>query len=137
MKKRIIMTILVIAGSFISTHSIVVAQTCPNTPCASNETCLGGYCVAKPDGLRPEFTQASALGFILSLLYKYILPLIGVVGFIFFLWSGVQYLTSKGDPKGLAAAQARLTYAIVGLIIIFLAYSLTIYITGLFGLVTP
>lgn len=95
---------------------------------------LGGYSIDTPVGLRPEFTQIGALGFIISLFFSFILPLVGIIGFLFFLWSGFQYLMSKGDPKALAAAQARLTYAIIGLIIIFLAFALTSFFTGLFGL---
>jgi hypothetical protein len=98
---------------------------------------IGGYTVNPPPGLKPEFTAPGALGFTISRFFLFTLPFVGIIGFLFFLWSGFQFLMSKGDPKALAAAQARLTYATIGLIIIFLAYSITAFITNLFGLVQP
>lgn len=98
---------------------------------------IGGYDIQPPASLKPGFTGPGALAFTLSRVFTYILPLFGIIGFLFFLWSGFQYLTSKGDPKALAAAQARITYATIGLIIISLAYSLTSYATGLFGILKP
>ncbi|MDQ3098320.1 MAG: pilin [bacterium] len=98
---------------------------------------IGTYNIPQPPGLLAPLNQGGALAFIISRFFTFVLPLVGILGFLFFLWSGFQFLTSKGDPKALAAAQARLTYAIIGLIIVFLTYALTAFFTGLFGLKLP
>jgi hypothetical protein len=106
-----------------------------SAPCAT--TTLGGYTISQPDNLNCKFAQPGALGFAVARIFTFVLPIVGIIGFLFVLWSGIQYLTSKGDPKALAGAQARLTYTVIGLIIVALAYTLTAYVTGLFGIVGP
>lgn len=48
---------------------------------------------------------------------------------ILIVWSGVQWASSGGDKGKLEAARRRLTWAIVGLIIVLLAF----FIVGIFG----
>jgi Type IV secretion system pilin len=93
---------------------------------------IGGYNVDAPTGLRTEFQGNGALANIAVAAFFYIIPIVGIIGFLFFLWSGFEFLTSKGDPKALAAAKARLTYAVVGLVVIFSAYLITLFVTELF-----
>jgi hypothetical protein len=97
---------------------------------------IGGYTVSQPGGLNPGFTGPGALAFSISRFFSFALAIVGILGFLYLLFAGFQYLMSKGDPKALAAAQARLTYTIIGLIIVFLAYAITNYVISLFGLKT-
>ncbi len=49
----------------------------------------------------------------------------GIAGFalaVFIVLSGYSIMTSKGDERALAAAKAKLTYAITGFIIVFASY---------------
>jgi hypothetical protein len=106
--------------------------------CAAGEACIGGSCITNPIStgtVTPPATGATA--FWVSRFFTFTLPMVGILGFLFFLWTGFQFLMSRGDPKGLAAAKARLTYTIAGLTIVFLAYTLTLFFTNLFGLVAP
>lgn len=57
-----------------------------------------------------------------------------VLSLFFILWAGIQWITSGGDKQALEKARARLTYAIIGLIIIFLAFFIVNLIGGFFGL---
>lgn len=55
-----------------------------------------------------------------------------VIVVIFILvWSGIQWITSGGDKQKLQAARSRLTYAIIGIIIIFLSFFI-VSIVGIF-----
>lgn len=57
----------------------------------------------------------------------------GVVALIIVILSGIKFITSKGDQKQVATAKRSLTYAILGLILIFLSFfiiRLIGYITG-------
>ena len=56
-------------------------------------------------------------GFITELL-KYIYPIAGFILFVFIIASGFQMLTANGDPKKIQGASARLTYAILGFILL-------------------
>lgn len=60
-----------------------------------------------------------------------ILALVLTVFFIIF--SGVQWITSGGDKQKLQNARNRLTYAIVGLIVVLLAIFLVRVIGGVFN----
>lgn len=57
---------------------------------------------------------------------SWILPQVYVVAlmalFLYLIWGGYRYLLSAGDPKAIQGAKQHLTYAVVGLIVIFLAY---------------
>jgi len=46
----------------------------------------------------------------------------GAAAIILIIISGIKIVTSGGDPKQLAAAQATLTYAIIGLAVTILAF---------------
>lgn len=132
--KIFIFTVIIIFCFASAAVAPVAAQECYTIGCPTGQQCVGGYCVETPPGLKPEFTGAGALGKIASRTFKFVLPIMGIVGFIFILWAGIQFLTSKGDPKALQAAQAKLTYAIIGLIFIALSYSITKLVFFLFGL---
>lgn len=52
-----------------------------------------------------------------------------VLAIFFIIWSGIQWIISAGDKQKLQAAKSRLTFAIVGLVIVFLAL-LTVNLIG-------
>lgn len=55
-----------------------------------------------------------------------VLPLLfglaGILLLIYLILGGFGIMTSRGDPKALEAARAKITYAIVGFILIFAAF---------------
>ena len=65
-----------------------------------------------------------------------ILPIIiGIGGFltvIVIVVSGIQFITSGGDPKAAAGARARLIYALIGFIIILLSFAILQAVNFLF-----
>lgn len=46
----------------------------------------------------------------------------GIVLFVMFLTAGFKYLTSQGDPKAIESAKGTLNHAIIGFIILILAF---------------
>ena len=46
----------------------------------------------------------------------------GIVAIIFIIIGGFKFLTSSGDEKKLASATSTLTYAIIGLVVVILAF---------------
>jgi uncharacterized membrane protein len=55
----------------------------------------------------------------------------GAALLIYLLTAGISMMTSRGDPKALEGAKARLTYALGGFLIVFIAY----WIVQIIGLV--
>jgi len=74
------------------------------------------------------------LGDIISKLLTYIFPLAGIILFAFLILGGFELLTSGGNPEKAKKAQGRITSALVGFLIIFLAYWITQILEVIFGI---
>ncbi len=81
---------------------------------------LGGVQINPPSGV-----PAGGLSY-LQIVLNNALTIFIIAGIflvlIFIVWAGISWITSGGDKNKLAAARARATWAIIGLIIILLAF---------------
>ncbi len=66
--------------------------------------------------------STGTVGSVISALLPYIFAISGIILLLFLISAGISYMTSKGDPKAISSAQARITYALIGFVIILLAY---------------
>ena len=82
----------------------------------------------------PNFTSSTTIGDLINVALTFIFPIAGILLLIFLVFAGYQWLTSGDNPKSLASAKQRLTYAIAGFIIIFLAYWITVFVGKVLGL---
>ena len=71
-----------------------------------------------------RFTYSGLIGQIISRFLDPILIIAGFVTVIIIIVSGIQFVTSGGNPEAAAAARGRLTFAIIGFVIIVLAYAI-------------
>jgi hypothetical protein len=69
----------------------------------------------------PAFAGGT-LGNIVNSAILYLFPIAGFLLLIYLIYGGYQYLLSGGDPKSIDAGKKNITYAVIGFIIIFLAY---------------
>ncbi len=76
----------------------------------------------------PNFTFTS-IGDIFSRQMRYIFTFAGIMLLIYLLAGGLQLMFAKGDPKAVQAAWGKITNAVIGFVVVFLAY----WITQLFG----
>jgi hypothetical protein len=53
---------------------------------------------------------------------KAAIPGAGIVLFIILLFAGLNYMSAGDDPKKVASARAMITYAIIGMVVISMAY---------------
>lgn len=86
-----------------------------------------GDCVV--DGV----ARLTCLPIVLHNIVMFALIASGIVAVIFLIWAGVKFVTSGGDQKKIDAARKTITWAIIGLIIILMAFfivSLVGYLTG-------
>ena len=86
----------------------------------------------------PIFQIKNPLGFTnLGEILKGVLALVffvaGIAFFIMLLLGGIQWITAGGDAKALDSARARITNAVIGLIIVAAAYALALIIEQVFG----
>lgn len=44
------------------------------------------------------------------------------LAFYFLIWGAFQYIMAQGQKEGLAKARARITWALIGLLVIFMSY---------------
>lgn len=74
------------------------------------------------------------VGDIISALLPYLFTLAGLGLFLYLIIAGFGWMTSGGDPKKTQSAKDKLTNALVGFIIIFVAYWLILILEKIFGL---
>lgn len=89
--------------------------------------------VSPPEGF--EFTGEKAnIGAIINDLVPYIFALAGLLLLFILILGGFELMTSAGDPKKMEAAKGKITNAVIGFIIIFVAYWLVQILEVIFGL---
>ncbi len=75
-----------------------------------------------------------SLGGIISNLLPYIFTAAGILLLIYLIFGGFQLMLSGGDPKGAQSARSHITNAIIGFIIIFVAFWVVQIFGSVFGL---
>lgn len=66
----------------------------------------------------------SCLKVVFNNVINWALGLAGLAAVFFIIYAGIKFLTSGGDPKQVEGARKTLTYAIAGLIVVFLAFAI-------------
>ncbi len=69
---------------------------------------------------------------IINLFLPAILSLLGFLAVIFIVISGIQFITSGGNPEGTATAKNRLVFALIGFAIVILAFAITQIVSKIF-----
>jgi len=63
----------------------------------------------------------------------WILIFAGVVALFLIIMSGIKFVTSGGDPKQIDGAKNTLTYAVIGLIVVLLSFTIINFISFVTG----
>lgn len=69
-------------------------------------------------------------GGVLTTITNVLLFIIGALAVIMIIWGGIRYTTSAGNASSVTAAKNTILYAIVGLIIAFLAFAAVNWVLG-------
>ncbi len=85
----------------------------------------------------PQPSELTAKGFvnlasILSPLLNIVFYIAAFLAFYWLVWGAFQYILAQGKKEELAKAKARITWALVGLLFIFLAYILAKFASEIF-----
>lgn len=90
----------------------------------------GGSTIEGPGGLK--FTDLGQL--ISQPVIQYVFAAAGMGLLLMLVSSGFTFLTSSGDAKKLESGKQRLTYSLVGFIVIFIAYWIVQLMGKIFGI---
>jgi len=87
------------------------------------ETCTGGGCYASLKELEVVFGNVVAVVALLG----------GFISFVMVIVGGFKYITAQGDPKALTSARNSLTWAILGLAFLIIAWLILVFIEKFTG----
>lgn len=114
-----------------STALAVVALFVPSGTVFAQNAAKDGVTAANPGGVPTDlFTPDGIFYTIVNVL----LFLIGAISVIMLIIGGIRYTVSAGDSGSVTAAKNTIMYALIGLIIAFLAYAI---VNWVLGAVTP
>lgn len=88
-------------------------------------TLPNGEVVNNPNNFRPDY---KTLGDFLSSGYDVIIYIAGFLMVIWFFWGVFQYIFAGGAKETIGKARARMTYAIVGFVIVIMAFFIGDYV---------
>lgn len=78
---------------------------------------------------QPGCKSGGALSNIFATIANIILFLVGAVAVIMLIVGGFRYVTSNGDQNSVTAAKNTILYAIIGIVVAFLAYAAVNFVT--------
>jgi TRAP-type C4-dicarboxylate transport system permease small subunit len=95
---------------------------------------LGGL-AAFQEGITGAGTNAGVntgvtVGAFIGIVVQAVLQIIGVVFFILMLYGGFKWMSSSGQQKQIEEAQKIITHSIIGLIVVILAYAISMFIVS-------
>lgn len=88
----------------------------------------GGVDAANPGNVPTELFGGS--GSIFTTIVNILLFLIGAISVIMLIFGGIRYTISGGDAGNVTAAKNTIMYAIIGLIVAFLAFAIVNWVLG-------
>jgi hypothetical protein len=74
------------------------------------------------------------IGNIISDILPYVFSAAGLILLLYLIYGGISLMTSQGDPKAMQAAQAKITNAVIGFIIVFISYWLVQLVGQMLGI---
>lgn len=122
-RSLLIVPALLLGLSFLTTVPDVASAACdPNNP-----TLSGGVECARGDD------QADSLfgdGGVFRTVVNILLFLVGAISVIMLIIGGIRYVVSAGDQGAVTGAKNTILYAIIGIVVAFLAYAAVEFVTN-------
>jgi hypothetical protein len=84
-------------------------------------------------GVAPSATAQGTLGQNITTIINFFLGLMGLVSVAFLIYAGVMMITAGGDEQHLTKAKKIITYAVIGIVIILLSYTIVQFVTTALG----
>jgi len=116
---------LVAAALFVPVLPVNAATCDPSQGASAGVTCAQGTNVP---------TSLFGQGSIFTTIVNVLLFVIGALSVVMLIWGGIRYTTSGGNSSSVTAAKNTIMYAIIGLVVAFLAYAI---VNWVLAAVTP
>ena len=85
-------------------------------------------------GAFPGNTIPTDIGSLIGKILPYIFAAAAIALLIYLVLGGFQMMTSRGEPKAMQSAQAKITNALIGFVIIILAFFIVQLLGQVFGI---
>lgn len=85
------------------------------------------------NGTAPQATAPGTLGQNITTLINYFLGFLGLIAVAFLIYAGVLMVTAGGDDDQVTKARKIITYAVVGIVIILLSWTIVTFVTDALG----
>lgn len=86
-------------------------------------------------GTVPVLSVFRDFGALFSSIGNFLFMVAFVFAFIYLIWGGFRLITAGGEERAISEARETITYAIVGIIIVFLSYLIVKLVEGVTGVV--
>jgi len=100
-------------------------------PVSAQNAIQDGINSAQGDGV-PTADLVEGDDSIFKTVVNIMLFIIGALSVIMLIWGGIRYATSAGNSAAVTSAKNTIMYAIIGLVIAFLAYAVVNWVLNLF-----
>jgi len=127
--KRISQAMLMVPAMLLTVGFVAPIATAANCD-TSNLSINSGADCAQGTG---QADQLFGDGSIFQKITNILLFLIGAIAVIMLILGGIRYVISGGDQAQVTSAKNTILYAIVGIVVAFLAYAAIAFVTGQLG----
>lgn len=120
----------VVAAAFVPVTSTYAATCSTNNLNSSKNATQAGLDCSQGTGTP---TTLFGTGSIFTTIVNILLFIIGALCVIMLIYGGIRYTTSGGNSTSVTAAKNTIMYAIIGLVIAFLAFAIVNWVLGSLG----
>lgn len=106
---------------------LVPAVPASAVDCGDSKTISSGIDCAQGSGVPTNLFGDNS---IFTTVVNVLLFIIGAVSVVMLIWGGIRYTTSAGSANSVTAAKNTIMYAIIGLVVAFLAYAIVNWVLG-------
>lgn len=101
---------------------------------SSEAMAAGGEFFTNPNtGAAPAVAAQGTLGQNVTTIINYFLGILGLIAVAFLIYSGVLMVTAGGDEGQIEKARKIITYAVIGIVIILLSWTIVTFVTSALG----
>jgi uncharacterized membrane protein len=75
----------------------------------------------------------SSIADIINNVVPFVMTLAGIILFFILMWGGFDYVMSQGQPEKLKTANAKITAAVIGFVLLVLSFLITRVLSYIFG----
>lgn len=115
---------LALTLSFVA-PSVTLAAACPDNPDIKAGPSAGADCARPASGAENLFGPGGVFITITNIL----LFIIGAIAVVMLIIGGIRYVVSSGDQNAVTSAKNTILYAIIGIVVAFLAYAAVNFVT--------